>query len=64
MSLYSVSFFGLTPFGSLAIGLTAQAFSVPDPAFGPVISLLIFGGICLIGALVILVRSPAVRRLP
>lgn len=56
MSLYSLTFFGLTPFGNLVIGLTAEE-------IGVVTAILIFGGINLVCSAFILLRAPQIRRL-
>lgn len=57
LSLYTLSFFGLSPFGSLIIGTTAQA-------IGTVPAILFFGCFSLCGAVLIVWRSPQLARLP
>lgn len=57
MSLYSVTFFGLTPFGSLLIGAMGQA-------IGTTTTMLVFGAIGLTGSLIVLKRAPQVMRMP
>lgn len=56
LSLYTITFFGLTPFGSLIMGATAQAIdTVP--------AILIFALINLVGVWVIIRSSPQVKTL-
>ena len=56
LSLYTLTLFGLSPFGSLAIGMVGQLLSV-------VPTLLIFGLLCLIGVVPIVWRTPKLWRL-
>lgn len=57
LSLYTITFFGFTPFGSLALGLMGQS-------MGTVAALLIFATINLIGAWAVLRNAMALRQLP
>lgn len=57
LSLYTLTFFGLSPIGSLLMGATADQ-------VGTLTAILIFGGICLVGALLITQRAVELRRLP
>lgn len=56
MSLYTLTFFGLAPFGSLALGFIAEAIGTPN-------ALALCGIASGILTAIILVRSPALRRL-
>ncbi len=56
LSLYALTFFGLNPFGSLAIGLIAQGTST-------VAAFLLYGVLCLAGIGLIVWRSPQLWRL-
>ncbi len=56
LSLYTLTFMGLNPFGSLAIGLIAQW-------SGTIPAILVYGGICLLGVLLIVWRAPQLWRL-
>ena len=56
LSLYTLTFMGLNPFGSLAIGLIAQW-------IGTIPAILLYGGICLLGVSLILWRAPQLWRL-
>lgn len=56
MSLYTVTFFGLAPFGNLAIGALSEAWGL-----GPTISA--SAGLALVFSAVVLVAIPAVRKL-
>jgi hypothetical protein len=56
MSLYTMAFMGLAPFGSLAAGSVARAFGTPT-------ALLLAGAGCLAAGLVFGLRLGALRRL-
>ncbi len=56
MSLYTLTFFGLTPFSSLAIGLLAEQTGTP-------IAILSYGIICLVGSIFLFWRYPQMRRM-
>lgn len=56
LALYSLTFFGFTPFSSLAIGLIAQLTST-------VAAILLYGVICLTGVLLIAARSPSLSKM-
>lgn len=56
LSLYVLSFFGLSPFGSLIIGVIAQAINARNAIF-------LYGIVCLVTVGVLLWRSPHVRKL-
>lgn len=57
LSLYGLSFMGITPVGSLLLGSIASAVGVP-------FTLLASAGICLIAALLFLKKVKAVKQLP
>ncbi|GAB4550196.1 MAG: MFS transporter [Anaerolineae bacterium] len=57
LSLYTITFFGLTPFGSLIMGATAQVVNT-------VPSIVMFALICLGGTWLIRRSAPEVRQLP
>jgi MFS family permease len=57
MSIYSLTFFGLMPIGSLIIGLLAEGLGEP-PAF------IIFSAAALVFAAVIWVWVPSLRKQP
>ena len=57
MSLYTLTFFGIAPFGALFLGLAAQVIGTPVALIG----LAILGGVANV---LILSRAPALRRLP
>ncbi len=56
LSFYTLTFFGLSPFGSLAIGVAGQVMSA-------VPALLLFGVLCLVGLGLIVGRAPQLWRL-
>lgn len=56
MSLYTIAFFGLTPFGSLWAGSVAHSLGAPR-------TLMIGGVAVVIGAIVLALRLPAIRRI-
>ena len=57
LSLYTLTFFGIAPFGALFLGLAAQAVGTPAALLG----LAVFGGLANFW---ILARAKALRRLP
>lgn len=57
LSLYTLTFFGLSPIGSLIMGVVADQ-------IGTLPAILIFGGACLFGAGAIARRAVQLRRLP
>ncbi len=57
MALYSLTFFGLAPFGNLAVGILSES-------IGLSLSMAIFAGISLVFALVILKWIPQIKELP
>jgi MFS family permease len=57
LSLYTLTFFGLSPLGSLGIGATAQAFNTAP-------ALIIFASIGLLGSAYTIWRAPQVGRMP
>ena len=56
MSLYTLTFFGLTPFSSLAIGVLAQNLGTPP-------AILLYGCACLIGSGFLFWRFPQLRQM-
>jgi MFS family permease len=57
LSLYTLTFFGLSPIGSLIMGVVADQ-------IGTLLTIVIFGGACLIGTLLITRRAVQLRQLP
>ncbi|PJF42617.1 MAG: MFS transporter [Candidatus Thermofonsia Clade 1 bacterium] len=57
LSLYTLTFFGLSPIGSLIMGMTADQ-------IGTLPAILIFGGTCLAGAILITRRAVQLRQVP
>jgi predicted MFS family arabinose efflux permease len=57
MGLYNIAFGGMTPFGALQAGIVANA-------FGATVAIALGGVVCLSRAIWLLVRAPAIRRLP
>jgi MFS family permease len=57
MSLYTLTWFGLSPFGALALGLTAQTIGTPN-------AIALYAMIGGVFGLLILWRSPKLRQLP
>ncbi|MCS6870832.1 MAG: MFS transporter [Anaerolineae bacterium] len=57
LSLYTLTFFGLSPIGSLIMGVVADQ-------IGTLPTILIFGGVCLLGAVLITQRAEQLRQLP
>ncbi|RIK48897.1 MAG: MFS transporter [Chloroflexi bacterium] len=57
LSLYTLTFFGFTPFGNLFIGSMAEWIGLSQ-------AIMLSAAICLIGAAAIIVKTPSVRRLP
>jgi predicted MFS family arabinose efflux permease len=55
MGVYSLMFFGTTPFGSLLAGSLAQA-------FGPTIGVIVGAGVTLVFALIVFIFVPSLRR--
>jgi MFS family permease len=56
MSFYAMAFQGVAPFGSLIAGAAAARIGAPE-------TLMIGGGICIVGAGVFAMQLPAIRRL-
>ena len=56
LSLYTLSFFGLSPIGSLLAGSLAQAWSLSGTVG-------LFAAITLVGSIIIFVRNPELRKL-
>jgi MFS family permease len=56
MSLYTMAFIGMTPFGSLLAGTLAQTFGAPR-------ALQLGGACCLLGGLLFAARLPTLRRM-
>ncbi len=57
MSLYTLTFFGFTPFGNLALGALAEWISMS-------VAITLAAGLTLLSAIVIFWRIPELRRLP
>jgi Transmembrane secretion effector len=57
MALYTLTFFGFTPFGNLAIGALSQSIGLSN-------SILIFAVISLALTLVVLRKIPQIKELP
>jgi hypothetical protein len=57
LSLYSLTFFGLSPFGNLLVGSIAQG-------IGTLPTILLCGAVCLAGVAGVLWRAPQLARLP
>ncbi len=57
LSLYTLTFFGLSPVGSLIVGITADQ-------IGTLPAIWLFSGACLLGAALIAQRADQLRRLP
>ncbi len=56
MSLYTMAFIGMTPFGSLLAGALAESIGAPG-------TLLLGGGCCMLGGILFARRLPALRRM-
>ncbi len=56
LSLYTLSFFGFSPIGSLLAGSLAQAWSLSGTVG-------VFAAITLVGSIIIFVRNPGIRKL-
>jgi MFS family permease len=56
MSFYAISFQGVAPFGSLIAGAAASRIGAPH-------TLMIGGGLCILGAVLFALQLPAIRRL-
>jgi MFS family permease len=54
MSFYTMSFMGMSPFGSLLAGSLASKIGAPD-------TLLIGGLCCIIGAIIFFLKLPSIR---
>jgi MFS family permease len=54
MSFYTMAFIGMTPIGNLLAGILAEAIGAPN-------TILISGVICVIGAIVFLIKLPSIR---
>jgi MFS family permease len=57
LSLYTLTFFGFTPFGNLLVGAMGQA-------LGLSVALIIMATITLVSSMVIFWRTPQLRQLP
>jgi predicted MFS family arabinose efflux permease len=57
LSLYTLTFFGFTPFGNLLVGALSES-------IGMSMALLIMAAITLLSAVVIFWKTPQLRRLP
>ena len=57
MALYTLTFFGFTPFGNLAIGVLAQSIGLSN-------SILIFAVLSLAFTLIVLRKIPQIKKLP
>ncbi|MBZ0289442.1 MAG: MFS transporter [Anaerolineae bacterium] len=57
MSLYTLTFFGVAPFGALALGFLAQAIGTP-------LAMAIYAGVGGLLCIYVMLRSPKVRALP
>ena len=56
MSFFTMAFMGMSPFGNLIAGATADKIGAPN-------TVLISGGICIIGAIIFLTRLPSIRKI-
>ena len=56
MSFFTMAFMGMSPFGNLIAGAMADKIGAPN-------TVLISGGICIIGALIFLTRLPSLRKI-
>ena len=56
LSLYTISFFGLSPVGNLVAGAVAQQWSLTG-------TVAVFAVINLVGSLIIFVKNPSLRRM-
>jgi MFS family permease len=56
MSIYTMSFLGMAPFGNLLLGSLASHIGAPD-------TLMMSGGVCMVGSIVFAKQLPALRRL-
>jgi MFS family permease len=56
MSFFTMAFMGMSPFGNLIAGATADKIGAPN-------TVLISGGICIIGAIIFLTRLPSLRKI-
>ena len=56
LSLYTLTFFGLAPFGQLMIGWLAEVIGLSD-------SIVLSAVLCFAGALIVILKTPSVRRL-
>ena len=56
MSFFTMAFMGMSPFGNLIAGAMADKIGAPN-------TVLISGGICIIGAIIFLTRLPSLRKI-
>lgn len=56
MSFFTMAFMGMSPFGNLIAGAMAEKIGAPN-------TVLISGGVCIIGAIVFLTRLPSLRKI-
>jgi MFS family permease len=56
MSFFTMAFMGMSPFGNLIAGAMADKIGAPD-------TVIISGGICIIGAIIFLTRLPSLRKI-
>jgi MFS family permease len=54
MSFYTMAFIGMTPFGNLLAGILAEAIGAPN-------TIMISGAICVLGAIVFLIKLPSIK---
>jgi MFS family permease len=56
MSFFTMAFMGMSPFGNLIAGAMAEKIGAPN-------TVIISGGICIIGAIIFLTRLPSLRKI-
>jgi MFS family permease len=56
MSFFTMAFMGMSPFGNLIAGAMAEKIGAPN-------TVLISGGVCILGAIVFLTRLPSLRKI-
>jgi len=56
MSFFTMAFMGMSPFGNLIAGAMANKIGAPN-------TIIISGGICIMGALIFLTRLPSLRKI-
>ncbi len=56
MSFFTMAFIGMSPFGNLIAGAMADKIGAPN-------TVIISGGICIIGAIIFLTRLPTIRKM-